>query len=935
MRSTLKMCFLAAVMIVVVPADGWAQNGTITGLVTDAESLRPVVNARVEAFEPDGRPAGSTMTNNDGRFRLAVDAGTYNLSVQSVGYAATEQRSVVVPAGGSVTANVALTISAFQLNPVVVSASKREEKATDAPAHVEVVTEQEIALRPALSPTDHLRSVPGIDVITQGVQSSNVVARGFNNVFSGSLHMITDNRLAGVPSLRVNVPYFVPTTNEDLQRIEVVLGPGAALYGPNTASGVLHMITKSPLIDPGTTVSLTGGEQDIFQGSVRTAHRLTDRLGVKLSAQYLTGTEWDYVDPDEAAERAKFAADPFFRQDLIRSTGISEAEADRRIAAIGNRDMDISRWTGEGRVDWLITPDLSTVVQAGVSNVGTGVELTGLGAGQIDDWRSSYVQTRANWKRLFAQVYMNMSDAGETYLLRTGQPIIDESTLLVGQVQHGFDLGGRQSFTYGLDYFHTNPQTEGTINGIYEDEDETTEVGGYVQSETALTPKFDLVLAGRLDDHSALPDVIFSPRAALVFKPVENQAIRATYNQAFSTPTSLNQFLDLATSVPDQATKELNAIAARLGYSVRVQGTGTSGFTFREGGAYQMRSPFSPALGIGPSETLLPANAALFYPAALGAALQGGAGAHPLMTPARIQFLAGLRPTAADVGTNFIEGTSSFPIADLNLADIQPIRETTTTTYELGYQGVVRERFSIAADVWSSQIEDFVTPLTVTTPFLSLNGPELGTYIATQLATSGQASPADAQALAAFLTPLLARVPVGVISSTDVNATGAQMLATYTNVDETLDVWGADIGVQALLTPVISLSLNGSIVSDDHFETSVGVVTLNAPKRKGAIALAYRPEEGGLNGEIRARYNTEFPVKSGVYEGTACLGDNLSQPCVESFTLLDLSVGYELPQLRGASVQFSVQNVLDEDYRSFPGVPNIGRLALLRLKYDF
>src|SRR5690606_16301650 len=119
---------------------------------------------------------------------------------------------------------------------------------------------------------------------------------------------------------------------------------------------------------------------------------------------------------------------------------------------------------------------------------------------------------RFDWNRLFAQIYLNQSDAGDTFLLRTGQPIVDESTLLVGQIRHGFQPAGWQTLTYGVDFFRTTPRTRGTINGMYEDDDETTEVGAYLQSESALHPKFDLVLAGRVDDHSALPDPIFSPR---------------------------------------------------------------------------------------------------------------------------------------------------------------------------------------------------------------------------------------------------------------------------------------------------------------------------------------------------------------------------------------------------------------------------------------
>jgi outer membrane receptor for ferrienterochelin and colicins len=933
MRPKLNLCLVALLTVLSVPTQAWAQNGTIVGTITDQASGRALPNARVEAITQDGGTAASALANNEGRYRLVAPAGSYTLNVETVGYSVSRGTPATVTAGGTTTVDIAMSASAFTLNPVVISVTPQQtQKATDAPARVEVISEQDIAARPAITPVDHLRATPGIDIITQGVQSTNVVARGFNNIFSGALHTITDHRLAGIPSLRVNLTHFLPSTNEDLQRMEVVLGPAAALYGPNTASGVLHMITKSPLLSPGTTVSLTGGERDILHGSFRTAHRVSDNLGIKLSGQLMRASEWEYVDPDEVAERQRFAASPAARAQMISALGITEAEADRRIALIGTRDNDLERWSGEARVDYRATPDLITVLQAGITNVGTGVELTGLGAGQVVDWRYSYIQGRANWKRAFAQLYYNMSDAGSTYLLRTGQPIVDESTLLVGQLQHGFDLGTRQTFTYGLDYFYTNPQTRGTINGIYEDEDETTEIGAYLQSQTALNRRFDLVLAGRIDDHSALPDPVFSPRAAIVYKPAEDQAFRATFNRAFSTPSSLNQFLDLPTSIPDQATNPDNAAAALLGYSVRVQGTGTTGFTLRQpDGSYRIRSPFNPA---GAAQ-LLPAHAAPFFPAAVQVALAGGAGQHPLMTPARVQHLLTRQPTPAQIGTNFLSEGMSIPIANLNLAPIAPIRETTTTTFEVGYKGVLQQRFSIAGDVWFSNIKDFVTPLTVSTPLIALNPEEMGTYIVTELVTSGNASLEEAQALAQFLVPLLARVPVGVISAEQVNANGAQMLATYTNVDESLEMWGADVSVQALLTPIWSLTLNGSFVSDDYFDTSVGIVTLNAPKRKGSVALAYRPE-GGLSGEIRARHTAEFPVRSGVYEATNCItGTDVSLPCVQSYTLLDLTMGYTIPQLRGTSIQLSVQNLLDEGYQSFPGVPDIGRMALLRVKYEF
>src|SRR5687768_8511848 len=249
------------------------------------------------------------------------------------------------------------------------------------------------------------------------------------------------------------------------------------------------------------------------------------------------------------------------------------------------------------------------------------------------------------------------SDAGDTYLLRNGAPIVDRSRLLVGQLQHGFSLwNDRQNFTYGADYLHTNPVTEGTINGWYEDDDETTELGAYLQSETDLAESLSLVLAGRLDSHSALPELVFSPRAALVFKPREGQALRISYNRAFSTPSSLNQFLDLGSALPgvDSRTTALR----QLGYSLRIQGTGSEGFGFRDAmGNYQVRSPFTPAAAGGPG-TLLPATTAQLYPFAVGVVAQQRALAGAPLPASLIAFLMAQQPGTAGVGLNYLDVAS-------------------------------------------------------------------------------------------------------------------------------------------------------------------------------------------------------------------------------------------------------------------------------------
>jgi outer membrane receptor protein involved in Fe transport len=168
------------------------------------------------------------------------------------------------------------------------------------------------------------------------------------------------------------------------------------------------------------------------------------------------------------------------------------------------------------------------------------------------------------------------------------------------------------------------------------------------------------------------------------------------------------------------------------------------------------------------------------------------------------------------------------------------------------------------------------------------------------------------------------------------------MTLTYINFgDITLD--GADVSATALLSDQWQFSLTGSLVSDDFFNLPLGsgrtdstVVALNAPKKKASAALAYRNLTRGLNAEARVRFTDEFPANSAGYVGLACVSGapTGSGPCVKSYTLVDVTAGYRLP-LTGASLQLAVNNVLDEEYQAFIGVPITGRMALLRLRYEF
>lgn len=955
MRIRFYACLLAMLALPFGVSQASAQQGatgTITGRITDKETQSPVAGVTVEAVTA-GRAVASASTDADGEYRLInVPAGSYSVVITMIGYETMRIENVRVVAGQGSMAGAALTSQAFLLNPLVVSASKRLEKALDAPASVSVVPEREIAERPTTNPVDHLRSTPGVDVITTGVQSTNVVARGFNNIFSGALHALTDYRIASVPSLRVNFLQFIPQTNDDLARMEVVLGPGAALYGPNTANGVLHMITKSPLDDQGSTFSIAGGRipnakpsalgtnpADTTGGGLlhitgRSAHKLSERFGFKVSGQYFKADEFFYRSTGEDSIRTLL--EPILndtsalRASRLFPTTASDLQA--RARRIGNRDFDTQRWSGDIRADWRATDNLSAVFAAGLSNI-NAIELTGIGAGQVDDWKYSYVQTRANYKDWFAQTYLNMSDAGGTYLLLNGAPITDQSKVWVSQLQHVSRLGARQTFTYGADYISTMPETNRTINGTNEEDDEYNEFGAYVQSQTALSHMFDLVLAGRYDKHSELPDAVWSPRAGLMFKPADNHNFRVTYNRAFSTPTSLNLFLDIDAG-------PLGPLGP-FGFRAHAQAPGRGGISLHDAnGNLQIRTPFNPA---GPG-ALQDISLNTIYQHQV-TAIAAAAGLNP--------FVVGqMRGYAADptFGTSnaliLLDPLTSEarPFAHDAVSDIGGIEESTTSTFEVGYKGILGDRLLLAADVWWSKHKNFTSPLITATPLVLLNPQTLAQFVIPRLTatliTAGL-PPDQAQAQATAIATNMVRLPGGVVSSAASTSGAPSLILTYINFGD-IDLNGVDVSATALLSSKWQLAVTGSLVSDDYFNLPLGagrtdstVVALNAPKKKASSTLTYRDVSSGLNGEVRVRVQDEFPANSAGFVGLECVtGEEASGPCVKSYTLFDLSAGYRLP-FTGASVQLSVSNLFDENYQSFIGTPPIRRTALLRLKYEF
>jgi outer membrane receptor for ferrienterochelin and colicins len=936
-----------AVLASTVPA--LAQSGTLSGRVTSSDGARPIGGAAVTVASASGVEVARVTAGGDGRYRVpGLNAGTYRVNVAAIGHEPRVFASVQVQAGGN-TLDAVLEPGVARLEEITVVSAERSqvpEKATQAPASVFALTSAEITERPVLSIADHLHAIPGVDVSQGGLVQSNIVARGFNNIFSGALLTLIDYRYAAVPSLRVNVPTFFPSTNDDIHQAEFVLGPGAALYGPNASNGVLNIITKSPFNSSGGVLNVEAGARagseyesggstltddgaGIYRFSGRYAYVFSPNVAFKLSGDYLTSTEW----------RTRDEAEP---TNLNTAHPELDLPAGRCNAQTGCRDFDLTRYGGEARLDVRPNGDSDTEIVSvlGYTNAENTIEYTGIGGAQARGWKYTTGQVRFRHKRFFAQGFGNFSNSGETFLLRDGNPIIDKSRVWSGQFQHGVSIGSRETILYGADYFHTDARTENTINGRNENDDTIKEIGGYVHSVTNLTGKMDLVAALRVDKHSRLENAVWSPRAGLVFRPNEDHNFRVTFNRAFSTPSNNNLFLDIP--------------AGSAGpYTVRALGVPKDGFHFRTSGGCPaggvdglcMRTPF-PVPG---NDQAFPAQAALFWAVAVGAVSPN--------LPANLRaLLQGTpAPSPAQVGTQLRTlNTTSRVFIDSDPSDVRDIERlapTITHSIEAGWKGLMAGgRLQLSVDGWYERKRNFVGPLIVESPNVFLDRTQTIAYLTAAwtpilgAAGAAQAAGAVGTGMAGLSGGTQAAgtsgVPLGTVVPTNTPLSAQpDIFLTYRNFGE-VELYGTDLAFDVMATSSISFSGSLSLVNKDFFtaEEADGPtnVALNATKTKGTISAAWRDVFGRGGAEIRARSVKGFPVNSGVYVSEQDPDDPEKLLPIEGWTVVDLQGNWKLPLAsRSIGIAATVQNVFNKKYSTFVGVPRLGRVLLTKLTYTF
>ena len=973
MKNILNKYYLAF-MAVILFGSVYSQN-QISGSVMDADNMEAIPGVNVII---DGTNIG-TVTDFDGNFVINTSQDTpLTLVISYVGYSA--ERVDVTSAGQDI--NVSLS-AGQNLEEIIVSASRRAQKVTDAPASVSVISARQIENSAQVAePSRILVSVPGVQIQQQTANSLNIEMRAGSGVFGTSTYIMRDNRGLITPAAGTFFSFQQGLSNLDLASVEVVRGAAGVLYGPGVTSGVVHFRSKSPIDYTGNAISMWAGELNTVGSEIRIARANDDKtFGWKINARLNSGDDFVYDNEAELAPKVG-GINSIIRQPVITNKAVDPLLSQNGPVLYdftgGNSLIDnYSNVAIDTNLEWRPSDDTNYQVSAGMTN-GGGLFFQDLGIGYADG-STYWGQVQATMGNWYAQAFIDHNDGGgtdnPTFLYGTGLRQVAKRTTMEAQIQYNFDMPWLfdSEWTVGYDYRNTDSDSEYTLWGRNEDSDDYITNGIYGQGTLTMSEKVDLVVAGRYDQASFISAGEFAPRAALVYKPSEKTTWRLAYNKALSGPSALQMYIDFPVNVP--APGVLDAW---------LSGQST---------AQRFADPANQVIDLAGLPVDIPVSAAggglplaIPYGAVAGASLAGLYAQAPTLQPLLTPFFANYAGPSG--GSGILAPYDLFePTQTTGNRNTRTGRFSSVENIELGFTSVIGKKLKISADIYSyvntgftnfsaigdtyalvgsdipgdlgaavaadatAYVTGAITAVTTQTyqglaaqlglPYSvvasgALAGagvPSLQTSIAGGVAqTLGGINSAFNAGGAGFvgqLGPLFGAI--GAVESDRVpQGDGITHISTgyITQGDAKRSHFGGDLSMDYFANSDLRLWANASWLSqnewipgEDNDDDLLNTSYLNAPMWKYRMGVDYTPLSG-INFSVSFQHDDKFRSVQGFWNGM-----------VEAKNLVDMSVGYRFSP--GMRFDISATNLTDNPYKTYPNLPTIRRRVLGKLTLNF
>ena len=417
------------------------------------------------------------------------------------------------------------------MNQDVAVVTRRPEKLLESPSAVQVITGEDIHRSGATSLPEALRLASNLEVAQVNSHDWAISARGFNNTLANKLLVMIDGRSVYTP-LDAGVFWDAQSVLlSDIDRIEVVSGPGGTLWGANAVNGVINIVTKSARDTQGMLVEGGGGSflQDF--GAVRYGGSNGTNLFYRVYAQ----------------------------------------RSDRDAALLPSGKTAPDSWDmsqGGFRLDWYPTEENILTVSA---DSYAGSENTTPGNTFLDG---------QNLLGRFTHTFSDTSDLSiQAYFDRTwrdiSQSFAEDLKTYDFDFQFRFGLGSRQSITWGAGYRLMQDEVHNTAALAFVPPNRNMQLfSGFIQDEITLIPEhFKLTLGTKLE-HNDFSGFEAQPSARLAWTPTDRHTLWAAVSRAVRSPSRIDSDFEVPGTPPfvlvgDKNFQSETVLAYEAGYRLR------------------------------------------------------------------------------------------------------------------------------------------------------------------------------------------------------------------------------------------------------------------------------------------------------------------------------------------------------------------------------
>lgn len=402
----------------------------------------------------------------------------------------------------------------------VTSVSRKEQRLSDTAAAITVITQDDLRRSGAIKFQDALRLVPGLEVGRVDGKEWSISARGFNDTFATKLLVMVNGRSIYTPVFSGVYWDSQNFLTEDLDRIEVIRGPGASVWGANAVNGVINIITKDARDTVGGVVSLGGGNLDPFVGEVRQGWQLGSETWLRVYGKYENHGDGTFQTGGTAQTDYDYGLGGLRLDWHPSDTGHFTAEAEGYGGSYTSGDIQPTFVP-----PYFDAVDINTLISGGHL---------------LTRW-SSLLSNQAEFS---AQAYLD-------YTHREAPGYSEDRHTVDLDVGYRTPLGERHDLNVGLNYRRSEAALPvKTPLLILGPDGEVTElVSAYAQDDWKLTPDTLTLTLGTKVEHNSYTGTEVQPTARLLWSPNSIHSVWGSVSRAVRTPSVAEEAGRIASEV--------------------------------------------------------------------------------------------------------------------------------------------------------------------------------------------------------------------------------------------------------------------------------------------------------------------------------------------------------------------------------------------------